>query len=397
MTKKIYLLGFFLVASLFLQLYLTKQFYSVQYGVGLGESICNINEFLNCDSVALSKYSKIFGVPNAVLGTFLNLILLIGLLGYAFNSGSQNKEEESSWLNFYFTLAVVSMGTSIVLAIISVIAIKKLCIFCAALYVLSILSVIFTKLLLPEARLSLAPFTQNKTFLILVAGIPVLGLFTHMIIKNEYSPKKMEKEIQAAIGQWEGAKELISEDDMAVAALFVENKGAKYKIVEFADFLCPHCATAHKSLSSFSKAYKDVEFHFYPYPLDANCNAVMDKRYSGPGYTCTLAKGVYCAGKIAGKAKEMHHEIFENQRSYAETAQRKNNSGLIKRMAEHLEISENDLQNCVASEEAQNRLLESSKLGQKARVQGTPTVFFNGKKLSGGANFLVLKKAFESL
>jgi len=397
MTKKIYILGFFLIVALAFQIYLTKQFYSVQYGVGLGESICNINELFNCDSVALSKYSKVFGVPNAVLGIFLNIVLLIGLLGFSFNRGSASDEEESSWLNFYYTLSVVGLVTSLVLAAISIFAIKKICIFCATLYVLSILTVVFTKIFFPAARLSLSPFFSNKTFIGLVASVPLFGLFTHMVIKNEYSPKNMELEIKSAISQWQGGQKTISDEDTQIEALFVQNKGAKYRIVEFADFLCPHCATAHKSLSAFLKSYDNVEFHFYAYPLDANCNSAMDERYTGPGYTCSLAKGVYCAGSLKGKAKELHHHIFENQKSFALTAGKENNSGLIKRMAEFIDIPKGELETCVTAEETQEAIINATDLGKRVRVNGTPTVFFNGKKLPGGANFLMLKRALESL
>jgi uncharacterized membrane protein/protein-disulfide isomerase len=397
MTKKIYILAFFLILALAFQIYLTKQFYSVQYGVGLGESVCNINQLFNCDSVALSKYSNVFGIPNAVLGIFLNIALLIGLLGFSFNSGAESEQEKSNWLNFYFTLSIFSLITSLILAGITLFVIKKICIFCAALYVLSILTVVFTKVFFPEAQFSIAPFIKSKTLLGLLVSIPLFGGLTHLIIKNEYSPKSMEREINAALTQWKDSPTLVSESDTEIEALFVENKGAQHKIVEFADFLCPHCATAHQSLSSFLKTHENVEFHFYAYPLDANCNAAMDEKYSGLGYTCTLAKGVFCAGKLAQKAKEMHHEIFENQKSYAITAQSENNSGLVKRMSDFLGVSEADLESCVSSSEAQEVMLKSTKLGQKARVMGTPTIYLNGKKLPGGANFLMLKRAFESL
>ena len=402
MTKKIYILAFFLILALAFQIYLTKQFYSVQYGVGLGESICNINELFNCDSVALSKYSNLFGVPNAVLGIFLNLALLIGLLGFSLNSGSNQEEEASSWLNFYYSLAVVNMGTSLVLAAISIFLIKKICIFCVVLYALSILTVTLTKVFLPQAQLSFLLFIKEKTFIALLVSIPLLGLFTHMVIKREYSPKNLELEIKATVNQWKESKELLSEEllskkDGYVNALFVENQGGEHKIIEFADFLCSHCAAAHKSISFFIKTHKNVEFHFYAYPLDANCNPSMNKKYTGPGYTCTLAKAVYCAGKLSNRAKELHDEIFENQRFYAKTAQKENNSGLIKHLSEFLEIPVNEFETCITSSEAQEVIVKSTDLGKKARVSGTPTILFNGKKLSGGVNFMVLKKALESL
>ena len=397
MTKKIYLLALFLIISVCIQAYLTKQFYAVNYGSGLGESICNINELFNCDSVALSKYSKTLGVPNALLGLFLNLVLIIGLLGFSFQPSLEDIRK-SKWYGLFFTTSILSLIASLVLAFISFFIVKKICIFCSSLYILSLLTLGLTFIFYKTPTLSFKDLAFDKTFLGLLISIPLLSLFSHKLIKNEYSPKKLELAYENALTNWKVGPILLSSDDYAkTKPLFTVNKGGKYKLVEFADFMCSHCAAAHKTLNSFSNYFKDIEFVFYVYPLDASCNASMDKKYSGPGFTCTLAKGVYCAGKLKDSALEMHDDIFENQGSYVKTAQESNNSGLVKRMSEFLKIDSEELESCVSSDEAEKTLLDSSILAKKAKVQGTPSIYLNNKKLPAGANFMLLKRAVESL
>lgn len=393
MTKKIYIIAVFLILSIVIQIYLTNQYYSVNFGTSVGQSVCNINETFNCDSVALSKYSNIFGVPNAVSGLILNLVMLIALVGFLLNIDDNNKSK--NYLDFLFSLSVFSLIASLILGFISFAIIKKVCIFCATLYLLSLLLTLCIKVFFKEASFNPFIFIKNKVFIGLVLFIPSASTLGHLMIKSEYSPKQMELQIKSALDNWKSFKTLDTTDSKP--PVFIKNKGGKIKLIEFADFLCPHCATASESIKTFLSLHPDVEFSFYAYPLDASCNLSMDPQYKGPGFSCTLAKGVFCAGKLEDKASQMHYEIFENQNDYRTTASRENNSGLITKMSAILSTSKDDFENCINSDEAKNTILDHSKLGKKANIQGTPTVFFDGKKLPGGANFLMLQRAYRDL
>jgi len=48
--------------------YLTWLYYAVRMNQGPVDSFCNINEGMNCVSVANSQYSNLFGVPVAIIG-----------------------------------------------------------------------------------------------------------------------------------------------------------------------------------------------------------------------------------------------------------------------------------------------------------------------------------------
>ncbi|MGH1469337.1 MAG: vitamin K epoxide reductase family protein [Bdellovibrionales bacterium] len=398
MTKKIYTLAALIIISLVLYVYLASEFYAVQYGTATGDSICSINDIFNCEAVAASKFSSLFGgIPNAILGLMLNFVMLISLFGILTTSDSKDK----NWQNFFGGLASINLLASILMAGVAIFAMDVYCLFCMALYALS--AVIFgLYVYMFKYKPSLTPLIgllKSNVFIGLIVAIPALSLLSHKIIKNDYSPAAQEKEISSTIKQWKRKKPV---DLNGPAPLFVLNPGAKIKIAEFADFLCPHCSTAASTLEGFLNTHPDVEFSFYAYPLDPNCNKNFESEAKGPGFSCTLAAGVYCAQK-QGVGTNLHHDIFDNQNYYRKVAMSGNNEGLISQMEsllKQINRTQVDLvawKTCLAEDVTNQALIDSAKLGKKVGVEGTPTVYMNSKKLSGGGHYLVLKAAHKEL
>jgi protein-disulfide isomerase len=395
MTKKIYSLAFLIIVSLVLYAYLTKDYYAVQYGTATGDSICSINDTFNCEAVAASRFSSLlFGIPNSILGFMLSFVMLISLFGILISSDDQKGNE--NWLQFFGFLATINLGASLLMGAIALFAMDVYCLFCICLYILSFLIYALFKYAFSYKTdfKAIKTFASSTAFLILLFSVPALSYLGHKIIKNEYSPAAQEKEIKSLIKSW-SKKEKKSFGNLE--PLFTLNPGGRIKLKEFADFLCPHCATAEKSIKSFLETHTDVEFSFYAFPLDPNCNKNFESDRKGPGFSCTLAAGVYCAQK-QGKGVELHHDIFDNQNYYRKVAMTQNNEGLISQMENTLKgIDAEDWRNCLKSDETNNALIESAKLGKEVGVKGTPTVFMEDKKLNGGASYLVLKNAHRSL
>lgn len=396
MTKKIYALAALIIVSLVLYIYLTSEFYAVQYGTATGGSICSISDTFNCEAVAASKYSHLFGgIPNALLGFMLNLIMLLSL--FAMVTSSENKDK--SWFNFLGSLASLNFLASVFMTFIAIFAMDVYCLFCMCLYALSTLIFgLYIYLFKYKPSLQhLMPILKSNVFLGLLITVPALGLLSHKIIKNEYSPAAQEKEINASIKSW---KNKPSVDFSSLEPLFILNPGAKVKVTEFADFLCPHCATASETIKNFLNIHKNVEFSFYAYPLDPNCNKSFNSTQKGPGFSCTLAGGVYCAQK-QGLGIQLHHDIFSNQKDYRKIAMSKNNEGLISQMEglltsiNHKQVDITAWKACLDEGATNEALIKSAKLGKTAGVQGTPTIYMNNQKLNGGAQYLILKAAYK--
>lgn len=395
MTKKLYILALFTIVSIGLYAYLAKDYYNVQYLGPTGESICSINSTFNCEAVAESDYSHLFfGIPNALVGLFVQIAMLIAL--FALLVKRDDEKDFQNWFSFYFTLSSLHLLAAALMAYIAFILMDVYCLFCISLYVLAGLNFALTFLIFKSLKGKvLFEIFKSKVFIALLALIPAASFLSHQIVKKNYSPEALEREIDYSLKAWQKNK---AHDFSGTEALLVFNPGAKVKVVEFADFLCPHCSKAFSTLKKFTETHKDLELSFYTYPLDPACNPSLDPKYKGPGYSCTLSAGVYCAKKQS-QGVSLYSDIFENQRDYAMKAQASGNEGLQEKMLQHLgeSVDVEAWKSCLASNEAKGYIEKSGPLGKEAGVQGTPTVYMNGKKLNGGAHYLILKKAYQSL
>ncbi|MFX8778144.1 DsbA family protein, partial [Acinetobacter baumannii] len=71
---------------------------------------------------------------------------------------------------------------------------------------------------------------------------------------------------------------------------------ATVTIVEFADFLCPHCKSAATSLDAFINNNPNAKLVFKTFPLDGKCNKGM--QHQGDGVRCQLAAAPVCADQM---------------------------------------------------------------------------------------------------
>jgi len=396
MTKKIYVLAALIVVSLVLFGYLSMDYYAVQYGSVSGDSICSINEKFDCRTVAASKYSNLIGIPNAVLGFVLSFILLISLFGIKLSE--DNDEGHQNWLSFSYLLFSLNAMASVVMGGIAFFAMDVYCLFCITLYIISFallaLFIVFFRGTFKFNGSRFVALLKNTTFLSLLVAVPALSLLGHKIFQNEYSPSALTKQVDATVRSWK----LMSEKNLStVEPMFVLNPGAKVKVAEFADFLCPHCSTASKTIKGFLATHPNVEFSFYAFSLDGQCNDSFDQNRKYPGFSCTLGKGVICAQK-QGRGVELHNDIFERQNDYRKIAIEKNNEGIIDEMLKKIEgVDETAWKTCLEDPESNKKLKAYAKLGVDAGVKGTPTIYVNGRKLDGGANFMVLKAAYDAV
>ncbi|MGB8931529.1 MAG: vitamin K epoxide reductase family protein, partial [Anaeromyxobacteraceae bacterium] len=112
------------VAGLVLSALLVRQHASAHAGIA---SACNLNEFVNCDRVATSRYSVLLGLPLAVWGIFgYGLALTLSAFGL-----SRRRPHETWPAGFLFATASVAAGASVVLALLSEFVIGALCLYCA--------------------------------------------------------------------------------------------------------------------------------------------------------------------------------------------------------------------------------------------------------------------------
>jgi protein-disulfide isomerase len=100
-----------------------------------------------------------------------------------------------------------------------------------------------------------------------------------------------------------------------------------------------------------------------------------------------MAQAVYCAEKES-KGWAAHKWIFDGFGS-------PNNTN-FKKLKSDLKLSE-EFESCMNSDEAMRAIENQSLAGQKAKVDGTPAVFVNEKRLPAGHYLPVLEALYKQL
>jgi protein-disulfide isomerase len=153
-------------------------------------------------------------------------------------------------------------------------------------------------------------------------------------------------------------------------------KTARLTIVEFSDFQCPFCRSGADALTEIAKAFpNDVRLVFKQFPLESHSQAA-------------LAAEASLAAHAQGKFWEMHDRIFVNPRSLTE-------SNFIA-WATEFGMDAVRFASDLATHKYQNAVQAEVREGLDAGVQGTPTVFLNGKAYRGEVKASELRPAVEA-
>lgn len=140
-------------------------------------------------------------------------------------------------------------------------------------------------------------------------------------------------------------------------------ESAPLTIIEFADFQCPHCGESAPVLEKMIESRKnDVRFVFKFYVLGKFPNSE------------NAARAAIAAGK-QGKFWEMHRLIFANQ-------QKLDQAGLDA-LAKQLDLNVERLHADMQLPETQERINKDHKLGEDLKIEGTPSIYINGRHFDG--------------
>ena len=154
------------------------------------------------------------------------------------------------------------------------------------------------------------------------------------------------------------------------------NKDAPVTVVEFSDFQCPYCSRLQPILQQVLKAYpKEVKLVYKHYPLSFHKQAR------------NATKASMAAGE-QGKFWEMHDVIFKN---YTKLSEEK-----FKEFAEQLGLNVEKFTSDYSSTKYDQQIQQDIALGRSVAVTGTPTLFLNGKRMSG-RSFEDFKSSIENI
>jgi protein-disulfide isomerase len=142
---------------------------------------------------------------------------------------------------------------------------------------------------------------------------------------------------------------------------------AKMTIIEFGDLQCPSCKQAQPIVDKLIADNPDARFVFQNFPLQMHPWAFKAASYAD----CIARANVDAFWKFAESTYDAQSTITP------ETADAKLTDLATKAGADGPKAAA-----CAASSETKARVEASIKLGLQAGVTGTPTLFFNGRKVS---------------
>ncbi len=363
--------------------YLTQHHLELRYGHGGGDGICNISDRLNCSHTSASSYSELFGVPIALFGALVNFVFLCLLFAYRYPLVSRSTQYTLTTSLKLLSLAIFLV--SLVMGGISLFALNALCPVCAFTYLASLISFLAVWRLIP-GNLGFSMF-EVKLIPSLALSVLAFGFFINHNLKKEFVDPEMLELNQLQFEDWKNRnpQNLITE-----SALKKGPEDSKMVIVEFADFLCGHCATAYPIIHNFLETHPDVRFEFQAFPLDGACNSAIPH---SSGVSCLLAQVSHCAGQ-QDKAWTTQDWIFKNQRDLL------NKESIRSRLNDQalaLELDSETLWSCIENTKTLETIRAQADVGVQLKITGTPTLFVNGKKVSGSFSIPLLEKIYRSL
>jgi predicted DsbA family dithiol-disulfide isomerase/uncharacterized membrane protein len=356
------------LAVIGVSIYLTKHFYDVHFPAGLGQAdgLCDINSFFTCSGATHSAFSNILGVPVAFFGLVVGLALSFGVIFPSVEMERTNK----------FIISLNLPGI-IILFLYSLISLGSLCPMCTVYYALTgTLAFLYLKY-------GVDGFNPSLKILGIWFGLTLIG---SAVLANHYTEKKTRfaQINQAVIEQFKKLENLGEpiESPYKITDQKIDHLNAPIRISIFSDFECPFCGVIAKQTEEIIKNKKyagrlSVQYFFYP--LDNLCNANMKRSFHQ--YAC---KAAYVAACSTEHFLSIHDEIFHHQKELNDT------------FLAQLE-SKYGLKDCYQNQAAKDFVVKSIEQGDQFKVQSTPTMIINGRKIEGSVPTPQLYAIFEYL
>jgi protein-disulfide isomerase len=150
---------------------------------------------------------------------------------------------------------------------------------------------------------------------------------------------------------------------------------AKVTIVEFSDFQCPFCSRAATAVHDLKAKYGDkVHFVFRQFPLSFHQNA-------------HLSAEAALAANAQGKFWEFHDKLFANQQKLDRES--------LEGYAKELGLNVADFKKALDDKKFTSTVDSEQKLGEEVAVDGTPTMFLNGKRVNNPTDLKEISKEID--
>lgn len=363
------------VAGLALSIILTDNYF--RHVLTGQESGCSISAYVDCDRVSQSRFAAIAGVPisAAAMAAYgaLGVLLALPLLRPFRRLARAN-------LDLATVLGGLGAVAALALLVIAAVVIRALCLYCAALQVVTF--ALFAVLLLRRRQYTVSAdggrrqargagtVLGSALLSLAVGGVMASGVTLGLETSAIGAATRSATASTASPGTASLYLSRTSQQFTVADSPGVGPADAPVQVVVFGDYNCSHCRDFDPEALRLAEEFAgDVRVVFKFFPLDATCNPYVGRESS----SCVAAAAAYAAHRH-DRFLDFHLLLFEHFQSYVPA----------RLLANAEEAGITDIEAFLAtlqSEDTARHIRTDIDEAVRAGVQGTPTVFVNGRRL----------------
>lgn len=351
------------VSGLYVSLHLTYTHYA-NYNILSYQSFCALTKSINCDTVAQSRFSILFGVPVAAWGVVGYLFILFLALPALL------KSDVSRIWPLLFILSIIYSIVSLIYGFISIRFAHSICILCLASYAVNFS--LFIVCLIIKQRYSIRFMAGLRDALIFMwknkkKAWPIGFLFLCIVggIIAFYPQYWRFSDLPSSRLFRHG----VTED----GSTWIGAESPLLTITEFTDYQCYPCKKTHLALRKLVRQYPDkirlVHRHF---PMCRRCNPLVKEKYHEAA--CIMALIAICASDH-GKFWPVSDSLFFGYQGRDKID--------VMELAGHYGLDFGELRSCIDKQESLRVLLKDIRDGLELGVRVTPSFVIDKKLYSG--------------
>ena len=353
---------------------------NANFNPAAGPSFCTDanNPVVNCDGVAKSVNAQFLGIPLAYWGMIFYLIVLVLLV-----ADKLKNIKFLSWLevfknpcSYISVLGLFSFLVSMILALVSFISLKMICVLCVVTYFINLFIALFASEFAGETfgasiKTSINDFKEAlsvKKYAVAFASTVAVAVIFLTVSGTTYvfAPQVKDIKFMDQLYKMEG-------NDYADVANGNTLGSEKPKVVVkmYSDLMCPYCVMENRLMHKVAKDFSNVKIEFVQYPLDNACN----KNIPNPFHVgaCDYAKLALAAQK-QGKFWDMVNLLFEEKAGSVED---------VYSIAKEQGFDVNKLKTDMNAADVKATLLSNIDEATQMQVSGTPGFSVKGKLYMG--------------
>ncbi len=353
-------------------------------------SFCAVSEAVNCETVALSPYATVLGVPTSVWASAGYVFAVLLALACAW------RPRDGFGLGVLALTGLAFTAVSATLAWVMAAVIGSLCLLCLALDLVNVGVLAMALVAVRNAGLSLgrAVAADVGTLVRAPARPAVVGAAAVAVVAAAvaYGSRIVDAVQPSGVpspgaradtlghpptpecGPGEAGASSSPQIRMGVSPDGHPWVGAESPVVEvheFTDYQCPHCRRAHLLVRRLISEYPDrLRVYHRHFPLDHHCNPAVQEPFHPRA--CELARVAVCAGR-QGRFFEMTDFLFQHA---GEIRERDLDAGEI---ARRLELDLERLRCCLDEASVREAIRRDIEDGRRLGIEGTPAFVVEGR------------------